>query len=298
MAPSSENPNQLPPPSGDEHSIQKESSFQRTIEAPPATVSVKAGTGVVTDIGDNQITERAEQIRYSTDEAMVWQETPSMALLVPRAVKYVIFLAVIFILCAEVNRYVPQIPAAHDFLAQNGVQASAPASSSSARSTHKKKSRHAATADDSTAPATATDSSTPAATDTPAVPEDPAQPQEKPLTLGRILFDVKAAFVVLYALLFALYFFRLKSTRYCASSQRLIVEEGAWHAVNKPYELHQLGDAVIVKPALLRMFNVSNLVITQPPIELKGLRNAEYVRDILRQGGQLEAQRADKIRFR
>ncbi|MDR3792119.1 MAG: PH domain-containing protein [Terracidiphilus sp.] len=288
----------MPPPSGDEHSIQKESSFQRTIEAPPATVSVKAGTGVVTDIGDNQITERAEQIRYSTDEAMVWQETPSMALLVPRAVKYVIFLAVIFILCAEVNRYVPQVPAAHDFLAQNGVQASAPASSSSARSTHKKKSRHAATADDSTAPSTATDSSTPTATDTPAAPEDPAQPQEKPLTLGRILFDVKAAFVVLYALLFALYFFRLKSTRYCASSQRLIVEEGAWHAVNKPYELHQLGDAVIVKPALLRLFNAANLVITQPPIELKGLRNAEYVRDILRQGGQLEAQRADKIRFR
>jgi len=298
VAPSPENPNQLPPPSGDEHSIQKESSFQRTIDAPPATVSVKAGTGVVTDIGDNQITERAEQIRYSTDEAMVWQETPSMALLVPRAVKYVIFLAVIFFLCAEVNRYVPQIPPARDFLAQAGIQASAPASPGSARSTHKKKSRHAATADDSTAPATSPDSATPAATDTPTAPENPAQPQEKPLTLGRILFDVKAAFVVLYALLFALYFFRLKSTRYCASSQRLIVEEGAWHAVNKPYELHQLGDAVIVKPALLRMFNVSNLVITQPPIELKGLRNAEYVRDILRQGGQLEAQRADKIRFR
>jgi hypothetical protein len=300
VAPSSENPNQLPPPSGDEHSIQKESGFQRTIEAQPATVSVKAGTGVVTDIGDNQITERAEQIRYSTDEAMVWQETPSMALLVPRAVKYIIYLAVIFFLCAEVNRYVPQIPPARDFLAQAGIQASAPASSSATRSAARKAKsrRHAATADDSTAPATATDSAAPAATDTPAAPEDPAEPQQKPLTLGRILFDVKAAFVVLYALLFALYFFRLKSTRYCASSQRLIVEEGAWHAVNKPYELHQLGDAVIVKPALLRLFNVANLVITQPPIELKGLRNAEYVRDILRQGGQLEAQRADKIRFR
>jgi hypothetical protein len=46
------------------------------------------------------------------------------------------------------------------------------------------------------------------------------------------------------------------------------------------------------------MFGVSNLVITKPHIELFGLRNADYVRDILRQGGQLEAQRVDKIRFR
>jgi hypothetical protein len=68
--------------------------------------------------------------------------------------------------------------------------------------------------------------------------------------------------------------------------------------VNRPYELHQLGDAVIVKPLLLRFFGVANLVITSPPITLFGLRNAQYVRDILRQGGQLEAQRVDKIRFR
>ena len=59
-----------------------------------------------------------------------------------------------------------------------------------------------------------------------------------------------------------------------------------------------MGDAVIVKPLLLRIFGVSNLEITNPPVKLVGLRNAEYVRDILRQGGQLEAQRVDKIRFR
>jgi hypothetical protein len=59
-----------------------------------------------------------------------------------------------------------------------------------------------------------------------------------------------------------------------------------------------LGDAVILKPLLLRMFGVSNLVITKPSVKLVGLRNAEYVRDILRQGGQLEAQRVDKIRWR
>ena len=59
-----------------------------------------------------------------------------------------------------------------------------------------------------------------------------------------------------------------------------------------------MGDAVIVKPLLLRIFGVSNLEIAKPPVKLYGLRNAEYVRDILRQGGQMEAQRVDKIRFR
>jgi hypothetical protein len=91
---------------------------------------------------------------------------------------------------------------------------------------------------------------------------------------------------------------KLKTTKYCASSQRLIVEEGSLHSVNRPYELHELGDAVIVKPLLLRLFGVSNLEITKPPVKLYGLRNADYVRDLLRQGGQMEASRVDKIRFR
>src|SRR5664279_219957 len=89
VAPSPENPNQLPPPGGQQHPIEPVGGFQRTIEQTPATVSVKAGTGVISDIGNNNITERAENIRYSTDEAMIWQEAPSLALLVPRALKYI-----------------------------------------------------------------------------------------------------------------------------------------------------------------------------------------------------------------
>lgn len=299
MASSPENPNQLPPPEGSQQAIQPTkpasaqpaAGFARTIEQPPATVSVKAGTGVVSDIGDNNITERAEQIRYATDEAMIWQEAPSMALLVPRAVKYLIFMAVIFLLCAVANRVVGGNPATRSALEQNGVRVTS--SNTARRAAHKK--RHAATtADDTTAtsPDASSTDGTPAAA--PADEEPPAQGW----TFARILFLVKLAFGILYAVLFLLYLLRLKSTRYQASSQRLIVEEGTWHVVNKPYELHQLGDAVIEKPALLRMFDVANLVIAQPHIELKGLRNADYVRDILRQGGQLEAQRTDKIRYR
>jgi hypothetical protein len=124
-------------------------------------------------------------------------------------------------------------------------------------------------------------------------------PRAEPLNqLDRILALVKFGFGGLFLLLFLAYLLKLMTTKYCASSQRLIVEEGSLHSVNRPYELHQLGDAVIVKPLLLRIFDVSNLEITKPPVKLYGLRNAEYVRDILRQGGQLEAQRVDKIRFR
>ena len=115
---------------------------------------------------------------------------------------------------------------------------------------------------------------------------------------GHILSLIKLSFGALFTVLFLAYILKLMTTKYCASSQRLIVEEGSLHSVNRPYELHQLGDAVIVKPLLLRLFNISNLEILKPPVLLVGLRNADYVRDILRQGGQLEAQRVDKIRFR
>ena len=294
MAPSPENPNQLPPTGGQQHPIEPVGGFQRTIEQTPATVSVKAGTGVISDIGNNNITERAENIRYSTDEAMIWQEAPSLALLVPRALKYIFLWLLVFAACAIANRVAGGNPAARSALEQNGVRVT----SSTPRHTAHKKSRRAAAAEDATAspdaaPSTSDDASTP--------PPDTTDGTSQPApgwTLGRILFLVKVAFAALYALLLLLYFFRLKTTKYSASSQRLIVEEGTWHSVNKPYELHQLGDAVILKPAILRLFEVSNLVITTPHIELYGLRNAEYVRDILRQGGQLEAQRADKIRFR
>jgi len=286
MAP--EKPIQLPPPSGGERPLEQAKNLHQTVNADqqPATAHVTIGQGVVTDIGNSNITERAEEIRYSTDEAMVWQEAPSLALLVPRALKYIVLLVLIFAACNAARRTVGGNPAARAALAQNGIE-----SSSTRHAAHKSKRHASADADD----ATTTDPSA-ATADTPADAPDSDTPQG--FSLNRILFWIKGGFTALYVLLFLNYWFQLKATKYCASSQRLIVEEGAWHAVNRPYELHQLGDAVIEKPALLRLFEVSNLIISKQQIELKGLRNAEYVRDILRQGGQLEAQRTDKIRFR
>jgi hypothetical protein len=201
-------------------------------------------------------------------------------------------MAIVLICCSMVRNIVAQNPAAQAALESVGIHATADSRqySSARRSGHKPRSGHRAVEQPG-------DTASPDETsDTAPVVEAPRY--ERASGLNRILALVKLAFGGLFTLLLLAYLLRLKTTKYSASSQRLIVEEGSLHSVNRPYELHKLGDAVISKPLLLRIFGVSNLVITTPPVQLYGLRNAEYVRDILRQGGQLEAQRVDKIRWR
>lgn len=280
MASSPDESKQLQPPAG----------FPTVIEQKPATVSVKAASSVLSDIGDNTITRRAEYIRYSTDEEMIWQETPSLALLLPRFLKYAVLMAILSIVCSAGRSFVAHNLYVQAALEQYGIHVSAESrpAEPARKPGHKPRSAHRATAQP--------DDAVPADDTTAADQEAPPSPRIN--NLDQILFLVKLGFAGLLLLLFLAYLLKLKATKYSASSQRLIVEEGSWHSVNRPYELHQLGDAVIMKPMLLRLFGVANLVVTKPHIELYGLRNADYVRDILRQGGQLEAQRVDKIRFR
>jgi hypothetical protein len=289
LAPSSDDSNKLPPPSGD---LQPSSSFPRTIQQKPATIPVQAGSGVIGDIGDNVITGRAEYIRQNTDEEMIWQESPSLVLLLPRFIKYAILMAIVLFACSAARNYVRQNPYAQAALESVGIHATAEIRSGepSRRAGRKPRGgRHAAEqAADAASPDATTD-----------VPSEVETPRSVPGNdLGHILNLIKLSFGALFTVLFLAYILKLMTTKYSASSQRLIVEEGSLHSVNRPYELHQLGDAVIVKPLLPRLFNVANLEITKPPVTLVGLRNAEYVRDILRQGGQMEASRVDKIRFR
>ena len=282
MAPSSDDSNRLQPTSG----------FSRTLQQRPATIPVQAGSGVLGDIGKNAVTRRAEYIRYSTDEEMVWQESPSLALLLPRFIKYFVLMAIVLFCTSAVKNFVVQNPGVQAGLEQFGIHTVAESRSSGAarRAGHKSRSGHRAA--DVSADTALSDGTTDAAPEV-------ETPRKAPVDdLGRILATINLGSAGLFTLLLLVYLSKLKTTKYSASSQRLIVETGALHSVNRPYELHQLGDAVIVKPLLLRFFGVSNLAIATPNVQLVGLRNAEYVRDILRQGGQLEAQRVDKIRFR
>jgi hypothetical protein len=267
--------------------MQPSSGFPRTIQQKPATMPVQAGSSVLGDIGDNAVTGRAEYIRQSTDEEMIWQESPSMALLLPRFIKYAVLMAILLLACMAVKSFVGRNSDARAALDRAGVHSTA---ESVRRTGHKTRSGRRAA--EPSADAESSDGTTDAA------PETETPRSAPPSGLDRILTAVKLGFGGLLTLLFLAYLLKLTTTKYYASSQRLIVEEGSLHSINRPYELHQLGDALIVKPLLLRMFGVSNLIITKPEVKLVGLRNAEYVRDILRQGGQLEAQRVDKIRFR
>jgi len=247
---------------------------------------------VLGDIGDNAVTGRAEYIRQNTDEEMIWQESPSLALLLPRFIKYAVLMVIVLLICSAVKNYVGQHLFARLALEHAGIQTSSESRSAqlARKAGHKLKSARRAL--EQSADSASSDATTDAA------PEAEAPQSEPASEFDRILAMVKLGFGGLFTLLFLVYLVKLKTTKYRASSQRLIVEEGSLHSVNRPYELHQLGDAVIVKPLLLRIFGVSNLEITKPPVKLYGLRNADYVRDILRQGGQMEASRVDKIRFR
>ena len=278
--------------SDDSNQLQPSPKFPITVQQKPATLPVQAASGVLGDIGDNAITGRAEYIRQNTDEEMIWQESPSLALLLPRFIRYAVLMAIVLLCCSAAKNFVEQNVMARVALERAGIHTTTASRLTDPvrKAGHKLKSaRRALEQSDDTA---STDGSTDAA------PEAETPRSEPVSQFDRILAMVKLGFGGLFTLLFLVYLLKLKTTKYRASSQRLIVEEGSLHSVNRPYELHQLGDAVIVKPLLLRIFGVSNLVITQPLVKLHGLRNAEYVRDILRQGGQMEASRVDKIRFR
>ena len=125
-----------------------------------------------------------------------------------------------------------------------------------------------------------------------------ASPFGQGARVDRLMTDGLLGMGGLFFLMLLTYLLGLRSIRYSATSQRLFVEEGLLHAVNQSYELHQLGDAVLTQSFLMRPFGIANLVIAKPSIVLYGLRNAAAVRDLLRTGGQLEAQRANKIRWR
>jgi hypothetical protein len=278
----------------DSNNLQRQPEFPRIVHQPQATARVDQLHGVLSDIGRNNITARAQQIRYSTDEDMVWQATPSMLLLIPRAVKYAVILALIVIGCAYLNRWEDQLAAQRANRFVRTFQPQGAPLRKAGRLTHSAKARAEAAPD--AAAATANPPASVPQASTPQVSSQQTDPVSE--RFHRFLLEIQLGFLALFVLLLGLYALRLRTTRYSASSQRLIIEDGILHSVNRPYEMHILSNAVISRPLLLRMFGMGNIVIASPRLVLLGIRNADLVRDLLRTAGQLEAQRMDKIRWR
>jgi hypothetical protein len=93
-------------------------------------------------------------------------------------------------------------------------------------------------------------------------------------------------------------FWEIRSTKYRMTSQRLEVTAGMFNQRTVAYELYQMAPAVITRPLLLRLVKTGNLTISPPFIVLRAIRNPEVVRDLIRDFGQSEASRMDKIRWR
>jgi len=91
-------------------------------------------------------------------------------------------------------------------------------------------------------------------------------------------------------------FWEIRSTKYRMTSQRLEVTAGLFNQRTVTYELHQMAAGQITRPFLLRLVKTGNLSIGA--LQLKAIRNPEVVRDMLRDFGQREASRLDKIRWR
>lgn len=90
----------------------------------------------------------------------------------------------------------------------------------------------------------------------------------------------------------------LRTTHYRMTSQRLEITSGLLTQGTVTYELHQVGEAVIIRPLILRLVNRGNLSISSPFIAMRGIRNPQVVRDLMRSLGQNEAERFDKVRWR
>ncbi len=272
--------------------------YRRAIDTPLPTAPVHAVTGVLGDIGDNVVTSRAEEILGNDNEQMLWQEKPSLILLLPRFLKYLAILLVVMLICSQIDRYAGSslenaAELQHDRLATTLREhdtrlpkAKRNAARQKARAAQEAANRNAA---DSAASDAASNS-----TDTAGLGDDTVPVHHE----ARILVLVQYLVALILFGKWIAWLLRLLTTKYSASSQRLIIEEGVLHSINRPWELHQLGDAVISRSLIPKLFGLGNLTIVKPPIELIGLRNPEYVRDLIRQGGQQEAQRIDKIRWR
>ena len=104
--------------------------------------------------------------------------------------------------------------------------------------------------------------------------------------------------VALAALHLGYRYLALGSTRYLLSSQRLEISTGFLIQRKVAFEVYQLGTAEIEAPLLMRMFRCGNLIIAPQGITLIAIQNPEGVRDRIRDAGQTEASRWDKMRLR
>jgi hypothetical protein len=232
------------------------------------------------NIGDGRVTAVAQELLNYDPEAQVWQDSPTLALMLSSVVKWV-FLILVWLGALAVFAPVPALPSAAPAETAQAAQA-APVADKHTKG--KKKSRAGkAVTDEQNAAGTAS-----------------AVQAAAPVQHDDIWYQV-AKWAGILVIVYQVYChcawaLRLKTTRYKMSSQRLTIASGIFSKTTNTYELHLLNSSgQIHSPLFLRLFGRANLYVG---VWLSGIRNAEAVRDLVRNAGQIEASRVDKARWR
>jgi hypothetical protein len=225
-----------------------------------------------TDIGNSRVTSVAQLVLNYDPEAMIWQDSPSPALILPSLLKWALFIAIWAAAIVFLRPVPPEsLPIKPAPTVLDSVQKQTPVG---------KKGKSTNKADEIQANANAT----PVKQST---TDDIAY--KSTLYIGLLILAYQ-----LYS--HCLWFWRIKKMTYKMSSQRLSIESGIFSKAVNAYELHHLQNGQVYKPWNLRLFGRENLYISG--LWLSGIKNAEAVRDLIRNAGQIEASRIEKARFR
>ena len=120
--------------------------------------------------------------------------------------------------------------------------------------------------------------------------------QDRPSQLQHLLLYLSC--ILLVPLPFALWRYLLtQTTRYTLTAERLIVTSGVFHQQQEEVELYRVKDYSVSASLLYRWLGLANICLltsdrTHPNLVLRGIRNADRVKELIRE--RVEALRLEK----
>lgn len=220
------------------------------------------------NIGDAKVTNVAHAVLSYDPEAMIWQDSPSVALIIPSLIKWIFYLTLAYFLL-QIFRPPSMDFVKNDFQIDKNILFKSENSVSSVDKKPNKLSQEA-------------------------IENKPT----KIINPGWFRWFYYAYIIILLEEIYSFinWILRIKNISYKMSSQRLKIESGIFSKTIETYELHKLDGGQVFKPWNLRLFGRENLCTNG--VWLSGIRNAEVVRDLIRNAGQIEANRVEKARYR
>lgn len=248
---------------------------------PPSIARIQGidelSTNTFPRIGNARVTSAAQNVLDYDPEAMIWQDSPSLAIMASNALKWLVIFFIWIAILSHFNHAVSEATTA-----EQAVIAAEAEKVAKAQQIPGKRARARQVENAKQAEASATAEARKARSDAEGI-----------FTLilagGALVFLFQLVRLIARA-------WSIGNIKYSMTSQRLKIESGIFSKASNTYELHQLGNGHVYMPFLLRLFGRSNFYASG--LWLLGIKNAETVRDLIRNAGQIEASRIEKARFR